>query len=249
MNYKMGEVIRNNPILDDTYEMEIAGFTNAVQGQFVNISTGDKSMLLRRPISISEVREESIVIIYKVVGKGTEILASKKPGDVLDVLGPLGNGFPLVMNKKVVLVGGGIGVPPLVETAKKLKESGCEVNVVIGARNKELVILEDKLKNYGKVYVTTDDGSYGMKGNVIDCIEQNKIDFDVLYACGPNVMLKFLDKKYYGVKEGYLSFEQRMACGVGICYGCILKPKENREAFLRVCKDGPVFELGVVKYE
>lgn len=249
MNYKIGEVIKNNPILEDTFEMEIAGFADAKPGQFVNVSVGDKSMLLRRPISISQVKEESIVIIYKVVGKGTEILASKKPGDVLDVLGPLGNGFPLKNNRKVLLVGGGIGVPPLVETAKKLKENGCEVNAVIGARNKGLVILEDELKKYGNVYVATDDGSYGLKGNVIDCIEQNKIDFDVLYACGPNIMLKFLDNKYYGSKEGYLSFEQRMACGVGICYGCILKPKEERESFLRVCKDGPVFELGVVKHD
>lgn len=249
MNYKIGEVLSNDKILADTYRMEIHGFENAKPGQFVNISTGDKSMLLRRPISISEVKKDSIVIIYKVVGKGTEILASKKAGDILDILGPLGNGFPIIKNDKVVLVGGGIGVPPLVEAAKKLKENGCEVNVVIGARTKELVILEDELKKYGTLYVATDDGSYGMKGNVIDCIEQNHIDFTTLYACGPNVMLKFLDRKYYGIKKGYLSFEQRMACGVGICYGCILKPKENKEAFLRVCKDGPVFELGVVNYD
>ena len=249
MNYKIGEVIKNEQILEDTYEMELYGFENAKPGQFVNVSVGDKSMLLRRPISISEVKDKSIVIIYKVVGDGTEILSHKKAGDVLDILGPLGNGFPMKKDKKVVLVGGGIGVPPLVEAAKKLKENGCEVNVVIGARNKSLVILEDKLKQYGNVYISTDDGSYGLKGNVIDCIEKNNIDFDILYACGPNIMLKFLDKKYFGVKEGYLSFEQRMACGVGICYGCILKPREEKDTFLRVCKDGPVFELGVVKYE
>lgn len=249
MKNEIGKVIRNNLIFDDTYEMEIEGFSDATPGQFVNVKTGDNSLLLRRPISISEVNANSIVITYKVVGAGTKILSEKKPGDLLDILGPLGNGFPIVKNENVVLVGGGIGVPPLVETAKKLKESGCNVSVVIGARNKSLVIYADKLAKYGKVYVATDDGSIGFKGNVIECIEGNNIEFDTLYACGPNIMLKFLDYKYNGIKKGYLSFEERMACGVGICYGCVCKPKEIKDGFLRVCKEGPVFELGVVKYE
>lgn len=249
MRKEIGKIIRNNLIIDDTFEMEIEGFTDARPGQFVNVKTGDNALLLRRPISISEVTETSIIITYKVVGAGTKILSEKKPGDVLDILGPLGNGFPICKGEDVVLVGGGIGVPPLVETAKKLKKAGCNVSVVIGARNKSLVIYDEKLKNYGTVYVATDDGSMGFKGNVIECIEANNIKFDTLYACGPNIMLKFLDMKYQGVKKGYLSFEERMACGVGICYGCICKPREIKNGFLRVCKEGPVFELGVVKYE
>lgn len=249
MRKEIGRIIRNNLIIEDTYEMEIEGFSDAKPGQFINIKTGDNALLLRRPISVCEVKESSIIITYKVVGAGTKILSEKKPGDVLDILGPLGNGFPIVKGKKVLLVGGGIGVPPLVETAKKLKENGCIVSVVIGARNKSLVIYDDKLKEFGNVYISTDDGSIGFKGNVIECIEHNNIDFDTLYACGPNIMLKFLDKKYEGIKEGYLSFEERMACGVGICYGCICKPREIKDGFLRVCKEGPVFELGVVKYE
>lgn len=242
-------IIRNNLISDDTYEMEIEGFADAAPGQFVNVKTGDNALLLRRPISISEVKDSSIIITYKVVGAGTKILSEKKAGDVLDILGPLGNGFPIVSNQNVVLVGGGIGVPPLVETAKKLKKAGCNVSIVIGARNKSLIIYDDKLEKYGKVYIATDDGSKGFKGNVIQCIKENNIEFETLYACGPNVMLKFLDLEYNGKKKGYLSFEERMACGVGICYGCICKPREIKDGFLRVCKEGPVFELGVVKYE
>lgn len=249
MKKEIGKVIRNNLIIDDTYEMEISGFTDAKPGQFINIKTGDNALLLRRPISICEVNDASIVITYKVVGAGTKILSEKKAGDSLDILGPLGNGFPIVKNQNVCLVGGGIGVPPLVETAKKLKEAGCNVNIVIGARNKDLVIYDEKMKQYGNVFVATDDGSMGFKGNVIQCIESNNIEFETLYACGPNVMLKFLDLKYNGIKTGYLSFEERMACGVGICYGCICKPREIKDGFLRVCKEGPVFELGVVKYE
>ncbi|MGM9971145.1 MAG: dihydroorotate dehydrogenase electron transfer subunit [Anaeroplasmataceae bacterium] len=245
----LAKVIRNELIADLTYEMEIEGFTEAVAGQFINIKTGDNALLLRRPISISEVTDNSIIITYKVVGAGTKVLSEKKPGDILDILGPLGNGFPLKENKKALLIGGGIGVPPLVETAKRLKALGCDVTIVIGARDKSQVIYEEKLSKYGRVYVTTDDGSYKEKGNVINCIENNNIDFDVFYACGPSVMLKYLDLKYQGVKEGYISFEERMACGIGICYGCVCVPKELKNGMLRVCKEGPVFGLGVIKYE
>lgn len=244
----IARVLRNDLIAYETYEMEIEGFTNAHAGQFVNIKTGDNALLLRRPISISEVLDNSIVITYKVVGKGTTVLSQKKPGDYLDVLGPLGNGFSLCKNKKVLLIGGGIGVPPLVEAAKRLSKDN-EVTIVIGARDKSQVIYEEKLSTYGKVYVTTDDGSYKDKGNVIECIEKNNIDFDIFYACGPSIMLKFLDLKYNGVKEGYISFEERMACGVGICYGCVCVPRELKDGMLRVCKEGPVFGLGVIKYE
>lgn len=244
----LAKVIRNDLISDLTYEMEIEGFTEAKAGQFINIKTGDNALLLRRPISISEILDNSIVITYKVVGAGTLVLSQKKPGDILDILGPLGNGFPLKENKKALLIGGGIGVPPLVELAKKLSKT-CEVITVIGARDKSQVIYEEKLSKYSKVYVTTDDGSYKEKGNVIECIERNNLDFDIFYACGPSVMLKFLDLKYQEKKEGYISFEERMACGVGICYGCVCKPRELKDGFLRVCKEGPVFGLGVIKYD
>lgn len=248
MESRLAKIIRNELINEDTYEMEIEGFTSSKAGQFINVKTGDNALLLRRPISVSEVLENSIIITYKVVGAGTKVLSMKNPGETLDILGPLGNGFPIVKNKKVLLIGGGIGVPPMIQTAKELSLDN-EVIAIIGARNKSQVIYEEKLSKYAKVYVTTDDGSYRDKGNVIDCIEKNNIEFDCLYACGPTIMLKFLDLKYNGLKEGYLSFEERMACGVGICYGCICKPREIKNGFLRVCKEGPVFELGVVKYE
>lgn len=242
------KILRQDLIALDTYEMEIEGFSDALPGQFINIKTGDNALLLRRPISICEIKENSIVITYKVVGAGTKVLSEKKAGENLDVLGPLGNGFPKTNKKNVLLVGGGIGVPPLVEVAKRLSKSA-NVTIVIGARDKSQVIYEEKLSKYGKVYVTTDDGSYGDKGNVINCIDNHNLDFDVFYACGPSVMLKFLDLKYQGKKEGYISFEERMACGVGICYGCVCKPREVKDGFLRVCKEGPVFGLGVIKYE
>ncbi len=248
MSVGLAKIIRNELIAIDTYEMEIEGFTESKPGQFVNIKTGDNSLLLRRPISISEIKNNSIVITYKVVGAGTKVLSEKQVGELIDVLGPLGNGFPLVKGKKVCLIGGGIGVPPLVETAKQLSKDN-EVIVVIGARYKSQVIYEEKLSKYAKVYVTTDDGSYQNKGNVIQLIENECLEFDLFYACGPSVMLKFLDLKYQGNKEGYISFEERMACGIGICYGCICKPKELKDGFLRVCKEGPVFPLGVIKYE
>lgn len=248
MNTELAKIIRNDLIALDTFEMEIEGFTNSKAGQFINIKTGDTSLLLRRPISVCEVKENSIVITYKVVGAGTKVLSEKKVNDYLDILGPLGNGFPLCKGKKVCLIGGGIGVPPLVQTAKELSKDN-EIIIVIGARDKSQVIYEEKLSKYGKVYVTTDDGSYMNKGNVIQLIEKENLDFDIFYACGPSVMLKFLDLKYEGKKEGYISFEERMACGIGICYGCICKPRELKDGFLRVCKEGPVFPLGVIKYD
>lgn len=248
MKDEHAKILRQDLIALDTYEMEIEGFSDAKPGQFINIKTGDNALLLRRPISISEIKDESIVITYKVVGAGTKALSLKKSGDYIDVLGPLGNGFPKTDKKNVLLVGGGIGVPPLVEVAKRLSKIS-NVVIVIGARDKSQVIYEEKLSKYGKVYVTTDDGSYGEKGNVINCIDNHNLDFDVFYACGPSVMLKFLDLKYQGKKEGYISFEERMACGVGICYGCVCKPRELKNGFLRVCKEGPVFGLGVIKYD
>ncbi len=240
-------IIRNDLIAPDVYEMELEGLTS-LPGQFINIKTGDKSLLLRRPISVSEVLENSIIITYKVVGAGTKILSDKLPNEYLDVLGPLGNGFPIVKNKKVCLVGGGIGIPPLVETAKQLSKDN-EVIVVLGGRDKSQVIYEQKLSKYATVYVSTDDGSYKHHGNVIDCIDHNNLEFDTIYACGPTVMLKYLDLKYQNKIEGYLSFEERMACGIGICYGCVCTPRSFKDGMLRVCKEGPVFGLGIINYD
>lgn len=248
MNIGNAKITKKDKLTNDVYEFTLEFKNNAVPGQFINIKTGDNSLLLRRPISIKSSNENEIVITFRVVGAGTKILSEKNVGDVLDIIAPLGNGFPLKENKKVLLLGGGIGVPPMVGLAKELSKT-CDVTTVIGFRDKSQVIYEEELKNYGQLYVTTDDGSYGFKGNVLQLVDSKNIDFDVVYACGPSVLLKFTDKKYQGIKEGYISFEERMACGVGVCYGCVCKPRKLENGMLRVCKEGPVFSLGVIDYD
>ena len=187
-----------------------------------------------------------------------------KEGEYVNIQGPLGNGYDIksimeyVKNVtgndcadtelKAILFGGGIGVPPMYFLAKMLKDEN-DITFVLGFRSKSQIILENELKKYGDVFVATDDGSYGYHGNVLKLIEENKIDFDVIYACGPTRMLEALDNRYCGKKEGYISFEERMACGIGICYGCACKPKQIERGMLRVCKEGPVFPLGVISYD
>lgn len=248
MNIGNAKITKKIQLTNDIFEYTLEFKNDAVPGQFINIKTGDNSLLLRRPISIKDSNEEEIVITFRVVGAGTKILAEKNVGDTLDIIAPLGNGFPLKENKKVLILGGGIGVPPMVGLAKELSKT-CDVTTIIGFRDKSQIIYEEELKKYGKLYVTTDDGSYGFKGNVLQCIDAFNIDFDCLYACGPTVLLKYTDLKYNGKKEGYISFEERMACGVGVCYGCVCKPKRIENGMLRVCKEGPVFSLGVIDYE
>lgn len=242
------KIIENKALTNDIYQMTFEGNLKALPGQFVNIKINDSSLLLRRPISVYDNTKNSLSIIYRVCGEGTKEMSTYKVGDTVNVLGPLGSGFPHVKGKRVLIVGGGIGVPPLNYLAKSLYEEN-DITFVLGFRDKTQVILEDELKKYGKVLVTTDDGSYGYHGNVLNVIKDQNIDFDVIYACGPSRMLEAIDKTYYGKKEGYISFEERMACGIGICYGCACRPRELEKGMLRVCKEGPVFELGVINYD
>ena len=234
-------------IYDLWLETEIA--KNTHPGQFVGVYTVNKAALLPRPISVCEVNEErtAIRLVYRVVGTGTAEFALYQPGDYMMILGPLGNGFPLekAEGKKVVLMGGGIGVPPLLETAKKLNGTG-DVKAVMGYRNSE-TFLSDDFKKYADLYIASDDGSVGTNGNVIDAIKANKLNCDVIFACGPMPMLKGI--KAYAQENGikaYLSLEERMACGVGACLGCICKTKEiddhSHVKNARICTDGPVFD-------
>jgi len=225
-------------IFDLWLETEIAKDT--CPGQFVGVYTVNKAALLPRPISVCEVNKEktAIRLVYRVVGTGTAEFALYQPGDYMVILGPLGNGFPLekAEGKRVVLMGGGIGVPPLLETAKRLSE-GTDVITVMGYRNSE-TFLSDEFEKYSRLYIASDDGSVGTKGNVIDALKENKIDCDVIFACGPMPMLR-------GIKA-YLSLEERMACGVGACLGCICKTKKvddhSHVKNARICTDGPVFD-------
>lgn len=242
------QILENTKIIDDVYRLTVKGDFKPLAGQFINIKLNNEALLLRRPISVYDANEDSLSVIYRVVGAGTKELKDYKVGEKINILGPLGSGFPLTKGHKILIVAGGIGVPPMHFLAKKLYKEK-EIVFVLGFRSKNQIILEDELKKYGKVYIATDDGSYGFNGNVIKLIEDEKIDFDVIYACGPTRMLEAIDNKYNGIKEGYISFEERMACGIGICYGCACKPKQIERGMLRVCKEGPVFPLGVISYD
>ncbi|NQN90998.1 dihydroorotate dehydrogenase electron transfer subunit [Streptococcus suis] len=219
-------------------------------GQFIHIRVPNATMLLRRPISISEIDygKSQCRIIYRVEGLGTDVFSNMVAGDYLDVMGQLGNGFEIDFLKDgdpILIIGGGIGVPPLVEVAKQAAKRGAKVTSVIGFATKEAVILEEELAQYGSVHVTTDDGSYGQKGTVASVVEQLTDEFAALYSCGAPAMLNYVDQRFQDHPHAYLSLEARMACGMGACYACVVKPKGGQEhENKRVCKEGPVFETG-----
>ena len=215
----------------------------AVPGQFIAVYTNDPSKLLPRPISICEADKENgrLRIVYRIAGAGTKEFSECKAGDTLDIMGPLGNGFPL-KKKKAFLIGGGIGIPPMLELAKNLD---CEKTAVIGYRDQE-TFLADELRKYADVVIATEDGSVGTKGNVMDAIRENALEADMIYACGPTPMLRAI--KQYAETNGiecYISLEERMACGIGACLACVCKSKEkdahSNVHNKRICKDGPVF--------
>ena len=220
----------------------------AKAGQFISMYTNDGSKLLPRPISICEIdkEKEMLRVVYRVTGEhtGTEQFSKMKAGDTLPVIGPLGNGFPLeaAEGKKAFLIGGGIGVPPILELAKELS---CEKQIIVGYRDAQ-TFLRDEFEQNGTVYISTEDGSVGTKGNVMDAIREQALTADIIYACGPTPMLKAL--KAYAEENGiecYISLEERMACGIGACLGCVCKSKEKDHHSnvhnKRICKDGPVF--------
>ena len=223
----------------------------AKPGQFLCIYPKDKSTLLPRPISICEVGEDrkSLRIVYRAAGRGTEEFSKYQEGDSIDILGNLGNGFPVeeAQGKKIFLMGGGIGVPPILQLAKEAKG---DKRIIVGYRDNHTFLRED-LERYGKVYIATEDGSVGTKGNVMNAVEENGLDADLIYACGPMPMLRAV-KAYaeeHGIKA-YISLEEHMACGVGACLGCVVKTKEidhhSNVHNARICTDGPVFEAADV---
>lgn len=239
------EIIENNRLSEDIYSMWLKTATiseSAKPGQFVSLYLEDQSSLLPRPISICEIdrRLGTIRLVYRVIGKGTKEFSLRNAKDTIEVMGPLGNGFTLE-GKKAILIGGGIGIPPMLELAKQLF---CDKQIVLGYRDS--TFMETEFEAYGKVYVSTEDGSKGTKGNVLDAIKANSLRADIIFACGPTPMLRGI--KAYSVEQGIkaqLSLEERMACGIGACLGCICKSKETDSHSnvnnKRICKDGPVF--------
>lgn len=217
----------------------------AKPGQFVSVYSADKSRMLPRPISICEIDKEkrALRLVYRVAGKGTEEFSHLKEGDSVDVMGPLGNGFPLerAKDRRVFLMGGGIGVPPMVETAKEL-----EAEKIIIAGYRDELFLNKELEENGNLYIATEDGSCGTKGNVLNAIAANHLKADVIFACGPTPMLRAI--KAYALENGiecWISMEEKMACGIGACLACVCKSKEvdahSHVNNKRICKDGPVF--------
>lgn len=239
------KVLANSLIAKDVYKMilETSIAEEIKVGQFINIKIRDH--FLRRPISVASIDGQRLTIVYKSVGRGTEELSTYKAGEGLEIMGPLGRFFSLHEElDQVLIVGGGLGVPPLFELAKQYLDLGKKVKVVLGFRSAEDVFFESDFRELGaEVYVATDDGSYGFKGNVLELVAKEGIDIDFVYAVGPKPMLRAIQEKY---SKGYISLEERMACGVGLCMGCVCKDKNIEGKSYRVCKEGPVFEIGKV---
>lgn len=246
-------VLSQERLSDGIYSMwietaDIAG--QAVPGQFISVYSKDGSRMLPRPISICETDREKnkIRIVYRVAGKGTAEFSGHKAGDRIDILGPLGNGFPADNDGYMLAIGGGIGVPPMLEVIKEYKG---RKTAVLGYRDSNL-FLKDEFDKYSDVVIATEDGSIGTKGNVLDAIKENGLKPDIIYACGPTPMLKAVKK--YAMENGiraWISLEEKMACGIGACLACVCRSKEIDEHSQvnnkRICREGPVFSADEVE--
>lgn len=230
-------ILKNEPLTPLVWRMVLAGDTAWITrpGQFVNIALEGK--FLRRPISVSDYDEKTITLIYKIVGEGTKQMSRMQAGEKLDLLTGLGNGFDTEKAaERNLLVGGGVGVPPLYNLAKNLLAEGRQVTVILGFNTASEVFYEEEFRALGcEVVLTTVDGSKGVKGFITTAIDELKIDFGYFFSCGPLPMLKALYD--HTVCEGQLSFEERMGCGFGACMGCSCKTKYGNK---RICKEGPV---------
>ncbi|CAH0346919.1 dihydroorotate dehydrogenase electron transfer subunit [Bacillus sp. CECT 9360] len=250
------KIVSQREISKSIYELTLQGELVSEMnepGQFVHVKAGKGiDPLLRRPISISSInlKEKQFTMIYRAEGKGTRLLSHKRIEGSVDVLGPLGNGFPVSEAAKgdsVLLVGGGIGVPPLYELSKRLREKGISVTHVLGFQTKENVFYEEEFSALGETFVVTNDGSYGAKGFVTDVIGDLPGDFPVIYACGPTPMLRAVETAY-SHKKLFLSLEERMGCGIGACFACVCHTADDPtgHSYKKVCSDGPVFRAGEV---
>lgn len=243
-------VVSQEQLADGIFSMWIQteAAKTARPGQFISMYTNDGSKLLPRPISICEIDTETskLRVVYRVTAEktGTEQFSKMKAGDTLPIIEPLGKGFPLEAGKgkRAFLIGGGIGVPPILELAKQLD---CEKQIIMGYRDAD-TFLKEQFEENGTVYISTEDGSVGTKGNVMDAIRENGLEADIIYACGPTPMLRAI--KQYAEEQGiecYISLEERMACGIGACLACVCQSKEKDHHSnvnnKRICKDGPVF--------
>ena len=247
-------VTSNDMIAQDIYKLCLFckdGFKDAKCGGFVNLYTDDKSLLLPRPISICESENDSLTLVFKVVGKGTDLFSRLKTGEKVKVSSPLGNGFDTSFLKKgdtALLAGGGVGIPPMLNLAKKFRREGINSIAVLGFRDEPFLIEEFK-KAGADVHICTDTGSCGFKGNVVELLKKENIVSDGAFACGPKIMLKFFTEytREHNIPT-LISMEERMGCGFGACVGCAIDLKMSDGTVIRkkVCKDGPVFKASEV---
>ncbi len=245
MKQSIFKVETNKKIAKDVFEMTLSGDTSCITatGQFVNIKLD--GMFLRRPISVCDFDTNFLKLIYKVVGKGTEYMSTLEKGAELDILTGLGNGYDTEKSgNKPLLIGGGVGVPPMYALAKKLINEGKKVSVILGFNSKDDLFYENEFKSLGcSVFVATADGTYGQKGFVTDCLDSVG-NYTYFYTCGPEPMLKALYKTT--ATSGQFSFEERMGCGFGACMGCSCKVITG---YKRICKEGPVLEKEEILWE
>lgn len=244
--FERAEIVRQEEIAPSIYSMllktKVAAL--AIPGQFISVYSNDEAHLLPRPISICEIfpEKEQLRIVYRIAGEGTKEFSRYRSGDSLKILGPLGNGYNL-LNRDALIIGGGIGIPPMLGLAKEIHGPK---TMVLGYRSSDTFLL-DSFKGLGDIYIASDDGSVGIKGTVIDAIENAALKPEVIYACGPMPMLKAV-KAYAGERDilCYLSLEERMACGIGACLGCITKStsidNHSKVRNKRICTEGPVFD-------
>ncbi|HHX49025.1 MAG TPA: dihydroorotate dehydrogenase electron transfer subunit [Clostridiales bacterium] len=243
MKKEVMTVVKNVEIADKLYLLVLSGASYLAPGQFLQIKVPEYT--LRRPFCAADYDEKNdfLSIIYKVVGGGTKAMTKFEVGQKIDVLNCLGNGFDLSKTKKPLLIGGGVGIVPLFYLAKELKKQGHEIISVLGYPCKDQCFFLEEFSKLGKVYISTDDGSLGVKGNVLDILKTEDIEYDEFFACGPPIMLKALSSWN---SNGQVSLESKMGCGFGACMGCSIK---TTKGYKRVCKEGPVFKIDEVIFE
>ncbi|WP_053366133.1 dihydroorotate dehydrogenase electron transfer subunit [Bacillus sp. FJAT-27245] len=248
-------VVRHEEIADSIFRLTVEGniASEALPGQFVHVKIGGAmGPLLRRPISISSIDRHNgaMTLIYRAGGQGTVLLSTFTAGMEIDILGPLGNGFKVgetAAGEVALLVGGGIGVPPLYELSRQLVQKGVKVVHVLGFQTASAVFYEKEFAELGETFIATVDGTFGEKGFVTDVLRKEQLGFNTLYACGPVPMLKALETGYPD-KKVFLSLEERMGCGIGACFACVCRVQGDMSghAYRKVCSDGPVFRAGEV---